>query len=161
MSYCTYAEVVAGTGTTLAQATVESLITYADAMIDSWLDEWDVTGSASSRLKVACILLTQAFLMRRRRLDGTQPNSLTIGEMSSSDNNDRAILDLEDRAKSIVDIYIRKTLGLPYKETDATIDKMVVRADHAMSAFKLDQNTVPEYHDQAADYGVSDPNYDL
>lgn len=137
---------------------MDELISEAEAELDAYLADNDTTGSGSSNvLKVAAISLTKSHLLSRYRIDGTKPSSLTIGELSMSDNVDKAIQHFEEKAYRMADMYIRASRGLPWTMTDAVDPEgTVVRKDYQMGQYNNDQSTIREYHDKATDDGTAD-----
>jgi len=107
VTYCTTAELVALTGTTLDPTTVlEPIINQAEREIDTRLAKFSLSGSAAPGIKSACLKLSIAGLLTRYRLDGTQPSSIKVGDYAASDNIDQAIAKLTADAWALVDDYI-------------------------------------------------------
>lgn len=110
MAYSTNAELTALTGTALSTTIQDAIIAQADREIDAMLYEAGLTPPASdTMLKGASLDMSIAGVMTRHRMDGTQPSSLTVGGVSSSDNIDAAIRELRAKAVGSVNAYISKT----------------------------------------------------
>jgi len=108
VTYCTTAELVALTGSTLDPTTVLApIIEQAEREIDTKLARFSLSGSPTSGIKAACLKLSIAGLLTRYRLDGTQPSSIKMGDYASSDNIDQAIAQLTAEAWELVDDYIQ------------------------------------------------------
>lgn len=154
MSYCSVAEVQALTGTNLSSSILTTYIALADAEIDAMLAEQYASGSAGSNvLKNASLSLVKVCILERYRIDGTKPNSLTIGDMSMGDNVDAAINGLRASAERMIDLYVKQTLGQDQTSTSASLEDTLVRQDHEMPEMNLDQSTIVEYHDRADETG--------
>lgn len=126
MSYCTYADVVAHTGTELAQPIVETLIADADRDIRARLKRAGVPApEASDELTTASIALTASRLVTRLRLDGTRPSSLSVGGLSMSDNNDNLTAQLLAEAERSIAAYVSNSMS--------TVEPDPTRADADMS----------------------------
>jgi hypothetical protein len=109
MAYSTNAELTLLTGTALSTTIQDAIIAQADREIDARLYEAGLTPPGSdAMLKAASLDLSIAGVMTRARMDGTQPGSLSVGEMTSSDNIDAAIAELKAKASVIIDAYVRK-----------------------------------------------------
>jgi hypothetical protein len=112
VKYCSTAELVEFTGSTLDATTVLTpLIEKADREIDARLAEADVTGSAGDEdLKNACIDLATVNLIIRQQMDGSRPGSLSLGgNLSFSNNLDALVRFLRDDAKAHIESYIKTT----------------------------------------------------
>ena len=136
---------------------VNALIDQAEGYIEGLLAEANATGSASSAiLKTATVDLTIAYLAKYLRMTMKKTNQMTLGEKTIGDNVDAVISEAKASAKEAVALYIRSSLGDPWSESDADAEATVVRQDHKMSQYQLDQSTVHEYHDRADEYGTQD-----
>lgn len=162
MAYCTSTDISYFAGTTYDATTIGALIDDADAEINATLYSKDITPpSSSSYLKVASISLTLANLLTRMRIDGRKPANLNIGGISMGDTIDSAISALRERAMKMVDGYIAATAGgSAWESTDGSVDETLVRQDNKMPYYKLDQNPVKEYHDEASGEGTADSDND-
>ena len=106
-SYCTYAEVLAMTGTAYPQVTVEAIIVFADRDLNAMLKAKGYAADyADDDLKEAGLNLAMSRVLTRMRMDGTKPASLSMGGLSMSDNIDTAIKELEARAWQLVEEHI-------------------------------------------------------
>jgi hypothetical protein len=65
MAYCTTADLVALTDTTLDPTTLQAVVTEAEVEIDSYLNARGVTGAACAELKSAALKLANAGLDRK------------------------------------------------------------------------------------------------
>jgi hypothetical protein len=154
MAYTTYAEIVILTGTTYPQATIEGIITKADAIVDGWLADFNAVGTAHAMLASASADVAKAILLERMAFDNSKPNSLTIGEFSASDNTDRKIETLMARAKETVKNWVTKN----YNTTgDADFCDPQKRADSKMGQMNLSQRPVYQYHSDADEDNATDP----
>lgn len=112
MSYCTYADIVARSGTELAQSIVEALIADADRNIRARLKQHGIAAPAEAdELTTASIALTMSRLVTRLRMDGTRPSSVTIGGISQSDSNDNIVQQHEREADSAIAAFIAGARG--------------------------------------------------
>jgi len=153
-SYITYTTLENITGSGLGQTILEDLIDMAEADVGLWLTELGGTADTSSTaLKNAVKLLSISYLMTRMRMDGTKPASLNLGDIAMSDNIDAAKAELEAKARRTVESYCN---GDTYDGSDVDPEATVVRQDHEMGQFQLDQSKVPAYHDKADDYALND-----
>ena len=144
-------------GCPLSTTIVNALIDQAEGFIEGLLAKANATGSASSAiLKTATIDLTIAYLAKRLRMSNRKVNSRTMGEITLQDNIDAIIAEAKESAREAVELYARSSLGDPWAESSADAEATVVRQDHAMGSYQLDQSTVKEYHDRADEYGVQD-----
>lgn len=109
MAYTTNAKLTLLTGTALSTTIQDAILAQADREIDAKLYEAGLTPPGSdATLEAASLDLGIAGVFTRHRMDGTQPDSLRVGEVSSSDDIDAAITELKDRAMRLVDAYIAK-----------------------------------------------------
>lgn len=122
MSYCTYADIVAHTGTELAQPIVEALIADADRRINARLRASGIVPlGTDERLVSASISFTTAAIVTRGRLDGTAPSSQSVGGASASDNKDSLAAQLKAEGEQAVSDYIAAAKGtLSEIELDTT-----------------------------------------
>ena len=135
MSYCTFAEIVARSGTTLPQATVEEIIADAGADINARLGAEGLPPDESSLgLKSAAKELVLAMLFTRRRLDGTMPASISTGSFSRSDSPDQAIAAHNAKAASLISEYIEARKRAASLPTEG-----VTRCDADMPEYRLDR----------------------
>ena len=117
MAYCTSADVVLLTGTTLDASTVITpMIAQADEEIDAFLSQWGTTGTTGSgALKTASIYLTACRVADRERRTYAHPNSLGLGkDLSLSDNVDATIKAWRQVADDAIRSYVRVT-GSTYR----------------------------------------------
>ena len=141
-SYCTYAEVLAMTGTAYPQATVEAIIVLADKELNARLS---ALGHAAAYtdvgLQEAGLNLTLARLLTRMRMDGTKPASLSMGGLTMSDSIDKAIEGHRAAADALIAAYAdanRSSGGVSgYERAD--------RADQDMIDLRLNQMDLPTY----------------
>lgn len=143
MAYCTYADVLAHTGTDLVQATVEALINDSDRRIKAILKANGLTAPTSDdTLTSASIAFTKAQVLMRKRLDGSRPSSISVGGVSRSDTNDKMIDTLEGEGIALIAQYLSDVNG----GTVAT--EAAERADTEMSDLRMGQRTSPTYWEE-------------
>lgn len=108
MSYCTTADLVNLTGSTLASSVLQEIIDQADRQIKAALDDAGIGApSSDDKLKTASLYLSCSILMTRMRLDGSKPSSFRLGDFAISDNIDEAGKQLAAESASLVLAYIR------------------------------------------------------
>jgi len=146
-----------GEDVTISSTIVEAIIANAEGTIEGWLDELNATGSASSAiLKTAAIELSVAYLITRLRMANKLGNTVTLGGDTISQNWDAVVSEKKKNARAQVESYARSSLGDPWAASDADAEATIVRQDHEMGQYQLDQSTVREYHDRADEYGTQD-----
>ena len=141
-SYCTYAEVLAMTGTAYPQVTVEAIIVLADKELNARLA---ALGHAAAYtdvgLQEAGLNLALARLLTRMRMDGTKPGSLSMGGLTMSDSIDKAIEGHRAAADTLIAAYVdanRSSGGVSgYERAD--------RVDQDLTELRLNQMDVPTY----------------
>lgn len=141
-SYCTYAEVLAMTGTAYPQATIEAIIVLADKELNARLS---ALGHAAAYtdvgLQEAGLNLSLARLLTRMRMDGTKPDMLTMGGLTMKDGIDAAIAGHRAAADVLIAAYAdahRSSGGVSgYERAD--------RADQDMTDLRLNQMDLPTY----------------
>ena len=106
MAYCEYTDIQNMTGTTLSQPVLEALIAQADRMINSKLEPLGLTGGTNGGIKSASIFISMALVREYERGSGKRPGTLTVGDMTQSDNIDADISGLMKRAWELVDAFI-------------------------------------------------------
>ena len=107
MAYCTTTELQYLTGSELAEEVLEGIIAQADREIQGMIYQAGLTPPAASDiLKAASLNFSIAGVMTRHRMDGTQPGSLTVGDMTTSDDLNGAIDELRQKAEAMVNAYI-------------------------------------------------------
>ena len=141
-SYCTYAEVLAMTGTAYPQATVEAIIVLADKELNARLAAKGFSAAyTDTGLQEAGLNLTLARLLTRMRMDGTKPGSLSMGGLTMSDSIDKAIEGHRAAADVLISAYADAHLSSGgdsgYERAD--------RADQDMTDLRLNQMDVPTY----------------
>lgn len=104
--YCTYADILALSGTALPQATIEALIVMADREIDTYLTMHGVSADGSSAIVSASISLSMVYLLTRYRMDGTKEASSL--EWSDKTPIDTAIESYRKAAFQSLDNYIKR-----------------------------------------------------
>lgn len=108
MALCTTAELINLTGTTYSTTILDEIIAQADRTISSWLSFAGISLPGSDDgLKSASVNLSICGIITRMRLDGTNPASLRIGDISTSDDLDTAITALIDKARESAQAYIK------------------------------------------------------
>ncbi len=114
MAYCTADDVVLESGSTLAEATITSLIAKADKRIDALLLEVGVAGTpGDADLEVGSVHYTIAKIVDRGRLTNERTNSVALGYARTLSNNTQNEIDYPERlAAAAVQRYIsRQTAG--------------------------------------------------
>lgn len=112
MAYCTNAELTALTGTTISTTTQDAIIAQADREISARIKAAGITPpGASEDLKAASLNLSQAGLITYNRNDTeltrrTQTKSVKFGDVTISDDPDKAIETLTAKAWLSVDAYV-------------------------------------------------------
>ena len=107
MAYCTTTELQYETGSELGEEVLEEIIAQADREIKGAIYQAGlVPPGASDILKAASLNLSIVGTFIRQRMDGTHPSSLTVGNLTISDNIDAAIDVLRQRAKALITAYI-------------------------------------------------------
>ncbi len=110
MSYCTTSELLALTGTELAEEVLEEIIAQADREVGAQIYSAGLTPPGSDdALKAASLKFSIAGVVTRHRMDGTAPGTLTVGDQTASDDPDTAIDALRAEAKELVRGYIVRT----------------------------------------------------
>lgn len=143
-SYCTYAEVLAMTGTAYPQATVEAIIVLADKELNAMLAAKGIAAAyTDTGLQEAGLNLTMARVLTRMRMDGTKPNTLTLGGLTMSDSIDKAIEGHRAVAMQLVQAYIDAHTA----SGGASGYERADRSDADMSEFALNPLTMPTYGD--------------
>lgn len=109
MAYCTTAEVVALTGTTLdADTIVSEIVDQAGRIIDAQLTAAGITPPGSGdALKAAALNYSAAGVLARLKADGTRVGSRKIGKLAITDNVDASIGDYNARGRELVAQYIQ------------------------------------------------------
>ena len=140
-AYCTYAEVLAMSGTVYPQATVEALIVFADRDLNARLKaKGHAADYADDDLKEAGLNLAMVRLATRMRMDNTKPNSLSLpGGLTMSDSVDKMIEGYQAKAAEKVQNYVEAhtSSGSGYERAD--------RVDQDMIDLRLNQLTMPTY----------------
>jgi len=152
-TYCAYTDLQYLTGSTLSQTILEAIITQAETKLDRLLAEKGLTGSGgNATLKAAALEFSMVGLYERYRLDGTQPGSVSVGDLSMSSNVDQAIALHNAEGLRLLDAYVATAASASTEDAEET----VTRQDHQMESLHLDQAVVNEYHDRATEYGTED-----
>jgi len=107
MAYCTNTELTLLTGTTLSTAIQDAIIDQSDREIKAYIKAEGITPPASGDdLKAASLNLSKVGIITHNRMTGTQPKSAKIGDITISDDPDKAIEALTTKAWQSVDAYI-------------------------------------------------------
>ena len=157
-SYIAYTDVEYATGSALGQTILEAQIDRAEAWLAGQLAKHNATADTTNGiLQEAVMERTIAFVYTREQMDGTRPGSQTLdGTLTQTSNIPAAIAHHIKQAEQLVKDYAREELGDPWAESSVDAEATVVRQDHAMGTYQLDQSTVKEYHDRADEYGTQD-----
>lgn len=141
-SYCTYAEVLAMTGTAYPQVTVEAMIVLADKELNARLAAKGFTAAYTDMgLQEAGLNLTLARLLTRMRMDGTKPGSLSMGGLTMSDSIDKAI----EGHRAAADVLISAYADAHLSSGGSSGYERADRADQDMTDLRLNQMDVPTY----------------
>lgn len=105
MAYCTYTDLQNMTGTKLTQSVLTAIIAAADRRIDGILAKSNLTGSGDT-IKQASIELSIAGVLTRHSMDGTQPDSITVGTLAMGLNTQSAIAYHEKLGLQLVQDFI-------------------------------------------------------
>lgn len=136
MSYCTSAEIVARSGTTLPPETIDGLIADADGEINARLESARLAPDESDKgLRSAAKELVLAMLFTRRRLDGSQPASVSVGSFSRSDSVDAAIAAHNAKADALIAEHIAARQRAASGEATE-----IEREDADLTEFHLDRS---------------------
>lgn len=157
-TYITAADVVLFTGSGQTTAVLEALIDGAEGWLSGQLAALNVTGNTGNGvLQQSVMEYTIALLYNRDQMDGTRPGSQSLdGTLTMTSNIPAAIKEHKDAAMSLVEDYAREQQGDPWGESAANSEDTVVRADHEMPTYNLDQTKIKQYHDRAGESGSQD-----
>ena len=116
MAYCSNAELILETGSTLTTDVLDSIIAASDRKIKTRILRGGLTPPASDdTLKTASIELSKAGIVTYNRMTGAQTKSVKVGDITIQDDPDTAIAVLREAAYQDVDGYIaiNSTCPLP------------------------------------------------
>ena len=114
MAYCSNAELVLETGSSLSTSILDSIIAAADRKIKTRILVAGLTPPTSNdTLKTASIELSKAGLVRWNQLNGSQTKSVKVGDITIQDDPEAAIAALTGAAYQDVDGYIAINSGCP------------------------------------------------
>lgn len=114
MAYCSNAELVLETGSSLSTSILDSIIAAADRKIKTRILVAGLTPPTSNdTLKTASIELSKAGIIAYNRMTGTQAKSMKVGEITVQDDLDTMIAALTGAAYQDVDGYIAINSGCP------------------------------------------------
>ena len=105
MTYCTTAELVNLTGSTLSTTILTAVIEQGDREIDTYLAPYGV-GADASACKSASLELAIAGLLVRGQMDDTRPDTFAEGDYSQHINIDISVAAHRAAAFAILDRYI-------------------------------------------------------
>jgi hypothetical protein len=108
MRYASVEDLQAITGSTNERLVLGRVIENTTQEVFQYLNKAGVSGSGSV-IKAATLKLATADLMTRWRMDGSKPQSLTIGVISMKDDNDGAISNLRNEAWELLHRYVMST----------------------------------------------------
>jgi hypothetical protein len=108
MRYATVEDLQAITGSTNERLVLGRVIENTTQEVFQYLNKAGVSGSGNV-IKAATLKLATADLMTRWRMDGSKPQSLTIGVISMKDDNDGAIANLRQEAWELLHRYVMST----------------------------------------------------
>lgn len=114
MAYCTSAELILESGSTLATNILDSIIATSDRKIKTRILREGLTPPASDdSLKTASIELSKAGIVTYNRMTGAQTKSVKVGDITIQDDPDAAIAALVGAAYQDVDGYIAANSSCP------------------------------------------------
>ena len=105
MTYCTTAELVNLTGSTLSTTILTAVIEQGDREIDTYLAPYGV-GADASACKSASLELAIAGLLVRGQMDDTRPDTFAEGDYSQHINIDISVAAHRKTAFAILDRYV-------------------------------------------------------
>ena len=157
-TYITWSAVVSATGSALGQTILEAQIDRAESWLAGQLAKHNATADTTNGLLQEAVMeRTIAYVYTREQMDGKRPGSVTLNAtVTYTSNIPAAISHHIKQAEQLVEDYARESLGDPWAQSSVDAEATVVRQDHAMGNYQLDQSTVKEYHDRADEYGVQD-----
>lgn len=106
MRYVTVEEFASFSGSTSPRITLATVIESASAEITERLKYAGLSGGGGPTIKNVCMKLATADLITRYRMDGSKPESLTIGVISMKDGIDAASMTLRTDAYALLEKYI-------------------------------------------------------
>ncbi|MHC1625406.1 MAG: hypothetical protein ACXQS2_05340 [Methermicoccaceae archaeon] len=112
MGYCSYADVVALTGTTVAEGDVSSLIDVADAQIEGILAGQGLTAPSfptPAEVFLASLYLSSALVLERSHAEGSLPETLRAGDMSVRLEVREQAREWRAKALEMLGVYIGRT----------------------------------------------------
>lgn len=110
MGYSTYTELAALTGSELSQSILTAIIAQSDREIDTILANYDLSGSGDT-IKSASLELSIAGVLTRQRMDGTQPDSISVGQLTMGLNTHQAIQQHRKQGLDLVQKFIDENIG--------------------------------------------------
>jgi hypothetical protein len=148
--------VVVYTGTSLATADINEIITDVEGeVVDEVVSQGGAGDATSHLLKAAVKFLVKAEILEREIQDGTKVKSHNGGPTYES--VDPTSL-RNEAAKKIVS-YIQKHGGI-YTTSSVSMTETIVRKDNKMPDGHLDQSSVKEYHDKADEVNSEDSDFE-
>jgi len=102
MAYCVYTELANLTGSSLAEAVLTQIITFADYEIDAVLRAAGISSANSLDLKAASLNLSIAGVISRQMNDGTLPKRIKVGGMELESEPSQAIAFYRQAAMDIL-----------------------------------------------------------
>lgn len=156
--YISVDDIKRSTGTSYDDNDIAEMIIEAEDELEEEVSARLLTADPlSPLLKGAVKIKVKMELLDRMRMDGTKPKQLISGNLTIIDDNDAQMDRLEAQYKSKLDMYqalndtpeiIAARLAQITPDT-TDLEETVVREDHEMPSYNLDQSKVKEYHDQA------------
>lgn len=146
MTYVTVEVIRALSGTKIITADLQAMIDDAEAEVDARLAAAGVAGiPGDPTLRAAATCLTQVRIFNRGRLDGSHPDSRTMGTASGSItlsmNIGTAISQEQAKAEALISSYIAVRLNAA-RAADAQYER-ADRVDANIPAFRLDRSRSP------------------
>lgn len=151
-SYLTSAEIITYTGTALTTAELNDMIDDAEGELEDLCEVQGATASTSSPLcRAAVIALVKAKILERGIFDGGLLKALDRTQF----RDDMTPEYYEQVAQRKIDTYV-VLAGGGEASSSANIEETIVRKDHEMPTYNLDQNKIKEYHDKATETNNQD-----
>lgn len=118
MAYCTNADLIALTGTEIDTSNLDAIIAQSDRDINARISAASITPPATpvDSLKAASLNLSQAGIVTFNRMKTeltrrTQTKGVKFGDVTITDDPDKAIAALTEKAWLSVDAYISEQLA--------------------------------------------------
>lgn len=156
-NYITNAVLTRQSGTTLNTTIQDEMITFAEGELTAKLTAAGESDDYTNNLlKAVATWYSCKYIYNRNKLDGTRPENLSVGGFSIGTNVEAGIKTCQDQGDMFLDAFVKGKAGDPYDQSAVDVAQTVVRDDHRMTTFQLDQSQDVEYHDRADEYGTQE-----